>query len=341
MSMVRPNTFFSAVTPEWEISGQGTAKRAIVAEAKRLAELSPGKSVSEIASTWAQLVVLVALCLYLDAPWAYALGFVLIGARQYALLILLHDGSHCLLHPKRRTNDILTLWLLAAPCGSSYFNSRSTHLKHHRFLGDSVRDPDFFLYCSGQPAPKLRTGQFLWHFTKLLFGGQIAHTLFGNVDARSADATNDLGGKVRALFPVAVVQAGILALFTLAGHSLAYFFLWVLPLLTLAVLFNGARVFCDHANRIVRFDQPDALLISYFSNPVERFFFSPFHMNYHAEHHFFPYVPHYNLPKLRLILQGSPQYRDRIQWRRSYIAYMIDYLLGKDVAPAAVTLDKT
>jgi fatty acid desaturase len=49
-------------------------------------------------------------------------------------------------------------------------------------------------------------------------------------------------------------------------------------------------------------------------------------MNFHAEHHFFPYVPHYNLPKLRALLRATPEYRERIEWRRSYLGYMRDYL---------------
>ena len=254
-------------------------------------------------------------------------GYCQFVAIAYGLLILLHDASHGLLHPKRRVNDALTLWLLAAPCGSSFWNSRKTHLMHHRFLGDDAKDPDYFLYCSEAPAPKSRPGRFIWHFVKLVLGGQVVHTLFGTAASRAASQPSAaLGPKIRALLPVALAQLAILGAFTALGHPLAYFYLWVLPLITLAVLFNGARVFCDHSVPAGSATNAEALIVTYLSNPVERFFLSPFHMNFHAEHHFFPYVPHYTLPKLRALLHATPEYRERIEWRRSYLGYMRDYL---------------
>lgn len=303
------------------------ANRAIAAEARRLAELSPARSLFEIGFTWLQLLAIMAIALYAASAWVTALAIVLVGARQYGLLILLHDASHGLLHPKRRVNDALTLWLLAAPCGSSFWNSRKTHLMHHRFLGDEAKDPDFFLYCSEAPAPKSRPGNFVGHFAKLVLGGQVIHTLFGKAGgAAAAQPGTELGPKIRALLPVALVQLVILGAFAVAGHPLAYFYLWVLPLVTLAVLFNGARVFCDHSVPAGFATDAEARIVTYLSNPVERFFLSPFHMNFHAEHHFFPYVPHYNLPRLRALLHATPEYRERIEWRRSYLGYMRDYL---------------
>jgi fatty acid desaturase len=312
--------------------------KSVVAGARSLSRISVARSIRDIAMTWLQLLAIIAFAMYTDSPWVTALAVLLVGARQYGLLILLHDASHGLLHPKRRVNDAMTLWLLAAPCGSSYWNSRSTHLMHHRFLGNSARDPDYFLYCSEAPAPKSLPGQFVWHFVKLVLGGQVVHTLFGTSSGKSAvPATAHLASKMKALVPVAAAQSILLGAFALAGHPLAYFYLWVLPLITLAVLFNGARVFCDHSVPAGRAPDAEALIVTYISNPVERFFLAPFHMNFHAEHHFFPYVPHYNLPKLRAMLRNTPEYRNRIQWRGSYVAYMVGYLFRRRTGVPAST----
>lgn len=35
---------------------------------------------------------------------------------------------------------------------------------------------------------------------------------------------------------------------------------------------------------------------------------NPHHVAYHLEHHLFPAVPHYNLPKLHLALAADPRY---------------------------------
>jgi fatty acid desaturase len=319
-----------ATTGTLDRNAEGSpADHSVSVQVKQLARLSVSRSVFEIGFTWLQLLAIISICLYFQSLWLTAIGFLLIGAKQYGLLILLHDGTHGLVHPLRRWNDAITLWLIAAPCGSSYSSTRVTHLMHHRYLGDGQRDPDYFLYCAGEPQPKLTAKQFLGHFAKLLIGGQIVYTLFGSHNAGSM-LRRSLADKAKSLFPVAVMQTVILGAFTLAGHFMAYFYLWVVPLVTLAVLFNGARVFCDHSVHADASTSAEDILITYTSNPVERFFFAPFHMNFHAEHHLFPYVPHYNLPKLRAILQERPEYRQRIQWRDSYTAYMLDYLSGRD-----------
>ena len=296
---------------------------------KYLGKISVLRSLFHISFTWIQLSLLISACIYFDSIPLLLLGILLIGARQYGLLILLHDASHGLLHPKRHLNDSLALWLIAAPCGSSFVNSRSTHLMHHRFLGHLKRDPDYFLYSSGEPVPKQNFKQVLSHFGKLLFGGQIVHTFFGNMRARSEGLSKDIYLKLKALIPVVMMQGLVFYIFLIFDQPLEYLYLWVLPLVSVAVLLNGIRVFCDHSVPVGSSADPELLLISYQSNPVEIFFLSPFHMNYHAEHHFFPFVPHYNLPKLRALLKQNPDYWNRITWRSSYFAYMAAYLLPK------------
>jgi fatty acid desaturase len=128
--------------------------------------------------------------------------------------------------------------------------------------------------------------------------------------------------------PAALAQAGLVGIFWLAGSWTAYVWLWLLPLLTLTVLFNGVRVFCDHANLK---DEPGTerdRLVSYVSTRVERFFLAPFHMNYHAEHHLFPYVPHHNLPRLRAKLR-SAEPAAFVQWRGTYVGFLRRFLVAR------------
>jgi fatty acid desaturase len=306
------------------------------AAAKTLGTLSPWRSGGELASTWLQIVAALLVCLAYPGWLVWIVGFLFIGARQYALLILLHDGSHSLLHPSRRINDWISLWLIAAPCGSSYVNSRSSHLSHHRNLGSAVEDPDYFLYCSGSPAPKRTASALALHFVKLVAGGQVMHTLFSESRAGRAQGPG-LAKTVATLLPVLAVQLTLLGLFWWSGHVYAYFVLWLAPLVTLAVLFNGLRVFCDHATTAEAGESED-LLVTYVSNPLERFFVAPFDMNYHAEHHYFPFVPHYNLPKLRKLLLESAE-GEKLRRRESYTGFILQYLRrgrapGESAAPS-------
>jgi fatty acid desaturase len=304
---------------------RGTAPALTVQE---LAGPSTTRALLEAGGTWALLAVVIGGYVWHPRPWTYLAAFVLVASRQYALLILMHDAFHCLLHPQRRINDFVGAWLIGAACGSSYWGSRSSHLEHHRKLGDPS-DPEFFLYSSGPPRAKRGVGAFIRHFLRLILGEQILHTHLGPGSGQGVRTAGRLARALRKLLPVAIAQLILLCLFTLAGSWPTYFTLWVLPLLSLVVLFNGLRAFCDHANHTDEPEDEQHRLVSYLSNPLERAFVAPFHMNYHAEHHLFTYVPHYRLPVLRQRLMASQQYSATIQWRTSYLKFVKEFLRGQ------------
>jgi len=298
-----------------------------------LATLSPIHTYLEIAFTWIQILVIIGVTLAFDSPLATVIGAILVGIRQYALLILLHDGSHGLLHNVRKVNDQLSLWLLAAPCGSTFVNSRLSHLMHHRFLGNPALDPDYSLYCLGPPAPKHNLPGIIFHLVRLVFGGQIMHTLFQEKGRTKNETPIAVWiRKSQELLPVVLVQIAILFMFILANHSFGYLFLWVLPLVTVAVLLNGARVFFDHAHSSEGDCTNAAPLVSYVSSTVERLLLAPYNMNYHAEHHLFPYIPHYNLPRLRKLLLEDQKYRTLIHFRCGYFSYLLQHVRAQQVS---------
>ena len=309
--------------PEGDEQPGGEAPRRF--GAKEFAGLSTWRPLLEIILTWAVIVMIVALYLRYPSPVAFAAAFVLVASRQYALLILLHDSFHSLLHPSRRINDLLGALLVGAFCGSSFWPSRAAHLEHHRKLGEPD-DPEFFLHCAAAPNEKRSPAAFTRHFLVLISGRQVLYTYFGGDTSAAGSVLKRLRDALPRMLPVVGAQALLLALFVSAGAWTAYFTLWVLPLLTLVILFNGLRAFCDHANVS---DEPGAKehrLVSYISSPLERFFLAPFHMNYHAEHHLFPYVPHYKLPALRRKIMASPNHSSLVQWRRGYLSFAREFL---------------
>ena len=295
---------------------------------QELAGPSTTRGLLETGGTWALLTVLIGAYIWHPRPLTYLAAFVLVASRQYALLILMHDAFHSLLHPHRRVNDVVGAWCIGAACGSSYWGSRGSHLEHHRKLGDPS-DPELFLYSSGPPRAKRGLGAFIRHFLRLILGGQIFHTHLGPGTDQGLRMASRLARALRTLLPVAIAQLVLLCLFALAGSWPTYFTLWVLPLLTLVVLLNGLRVFCDHANQTDEPGDEQHRLVSYLSNPLERVFVAPFHMNYHAEHHLFTYVPHYRLPELRQRLMSSQQYSTTVQWRTSYLKFIKEFLTGQ------------
>lgn len=127
------------------------------------------------------------------------------------------------------------------------------------------------------------------------------------------------------ILPVAIFQLIFLGIFFACGSLLSYFVLWLFPLF-LTIIFNGIRVFCEHGNPADFPGEKAQRLISYTANAIELFFIAPFHMNYHAEHHLFPYIPHYQLSKLRDKIRMRSPLNQAIQWRDGYFSFLKHFL---------------
>ena len=89
----------------------------------------------------------------------YLLTVAFIGARQHALLILMHDGVHYRLFRDRRLNDWTAEIILAWPNLISARAYRRNHFAHHRYL-NTAQDPDW----------ARRQGDLSWVFP-MRFGG--------------------------------------------------------------------------------------------------------------------------------------------------------------------------
>lgn len=292
---------------------------------KEMGRLSSTRPLFEVGLTWGMIAAAIAAYLWHPRPWSFAVVFVAIASRQYALLILMHDAFHSLLHPSRRVNDFVGAILIGAPCGSAYWQAQSAHLRHHRKLGEHD-DPEFFLHCASQPRDKRGLAKLARHFLLLMLGGQVLYTHFAGESPAGESLFRQVARALPRIGRVAAAQLLLLLALSLWGSWTIYVGLWLTPLLSLAVLFNGIRAFCDHAN--VADDVPEEArrLVSYVSTPLERFFLAPFHMNFHAEHHLFPYVPHYRLPALRRVLKASPDHWAAVQWRSSYLGFVRHFL---------------
>ena len=292
--------------------------------AKRLGRRSRWRASFDLVRTWA--IIFLALCTFFALPsWGSALiVYVIVATQQYALLILMHDGQHYLLHPNRKFNLFISKWLIGAPCGSPFQYSQQQHLAHHRALGSATNDPAYQFYCFGEPSPKSSLGLLLWHFTRILVAGRVAYTLLGRKsDVMNSETEASVFKRLEKFGPIILIQIPIFMGFVASGFWWAYPLLWVLPLFTLVSFFDAFRQFAERACPV-----PDGsaktLLISTRSNLVERFFFAPFSMNFHAEHHFFPFVPYYRLAELSTSLRTTAK-GSEIQWRPSYLGSFLDY----------------
>src|SRR5262245_8006443 len=86
--------------------------------------LDPRRSARALAWIWVQIVALICGARFLLPPeyfwYVYVPLIFVIAGRQGALLQLVHEAAHGLLHPVRGKNDAISSWFCAYPIGITH-----------------------------------------------------------------------------------------------------------------------------------------------------------------------------------------------------------------------------
>jgi fatty acid desaturase len=289
------------------------------AELLPLTQLSTGKSLLAVAQTLA----LIAAALWLaiatwPSPWM-VLSVLVIGICQHGLFILAHESAHYRLFGKRRVNDIAGR-IVGTIGGVSMCTYRVTHRLHHNNLY-TEDDPDTAIH-GGYPRGKAYLANKLVRDVLGLNAYKTYAYFFGapaiNDDTRRVirpldDTSPELRAAARrdrwvvAGFHVAAPLAA-LALGGWRGLAM-YAVLWLLPLLTVLQPILRLRAIFEHG-AVDDLSSPltaarSNRTVGSFGGWVARLVLFPHHVNYHLEHHLYPAVPHYHLPRLHRLLQGK------------------------------------
>lgn len=294
--------------------------RGLAGEAGDLAVLSPGLiayNIGYLLLAWGIALGSIAMVWAYPRWYTIVLAFLIVSARQQALLNVEHECIHGKLVPSRRWNALIGRYLCAAPVGSPFSASRARHLSHHRLLA-TPEDPDRELH----DGPRQRTrGGLARHFIGGLLGGYAGMVLMGP----PTKARSDSAEARRDLLSLVIVQLVLAVGLTLASAWWVYPALWLAPLVTVTVLGHLVRSFVEHA--VTDREKPEHAnrLITIKSNWVERFLVAPYAMNYHAEHHLLPSVPAPRLIRLRgrLARRGD---LPPVLVRRSYVQALRRYV---------------
>jgi fatty acid desaturase len=246
---------------------------------------------------------------YLWLPFAVVAGFAVFNGT-----VLLHEVVHrtVLSQPKDGIYRVLGL-LYAVPSGISASQFIRWHLDHHAGLGSYEEDPKRH-YLS--PKINARWLKFLY-FTPALF------PIYFRAAAReTASYEPELRRRIarERLATIAFHLAVLAAIVLIAGWAIA----WKLYLVPVFFIFPIAFAL-NRLGQHYDIDPADpakwSTLVkgSWFWNTVYLF------SNYHLEHHYFPGVPFYNLPKLQRLL--VPFYEKRGMTMRSYGSLLWHYLV--------------
>ena len=282
-SVVPPPEVLPDVLPTERLLASGKPAPGLRTELRRIANV---RNIGSVLLTVGQPVVTIGAAAWLAHPLAYVAAFLLMGPAFARLAILGHEAAHRLLFSNRLANDVVGRWLLAYPSFTPFEAYRRAHFAHHReeFGPD---EPDLKLYNGYPITPasfwrKMRRdalGNTGWKNLKGLWYG------FKSPDARPV------------VLRILAAQAGVLAVFTLAGRPELYPLLWLGPFLTVWRVINRLRSIAEHGGMVASKDRRMT------THHVEqhwlpRFVMVPFNTGWHLAHHVDMGVPWRNLPRL-------------------------------------------
>jgi fatty acid desaturase len=245
--------------------------------------------------------------------WVYAVNitfYLLAAASLHGISLFTHEGVHGTLSARPWWNRALSI-ACAQPVLQNFSAYKVLHLKHHHHLGQEG-DPDHYAnYTSWTWL------EFLMHWGRLIIGYPAYITMIPILGYRHGNAS----ARRWIIFEVCL----LVALVTVAVIFVPWLWLlhcWLIPMLVINTMVNirgmSQHTFLEH--------QSDTILgtRSILTNPVTAFFMC--NENYHLEHHLYPSIPWYNLPRLHrllrdeLVARGAP-------FINSYFAFVREFFV--------------
>ncbi len=215
----------------------------------------------------------------------WGLGLTASALALNASFLVMHEGTHFLLSRDRARNRWLG-FLTGLPIFLSFTGYQVLHVRHHEFLGDP-RDPDDYSNYTGHPAK-------VWalHWLRLLFAGYLYLVLVPLLAWRHGKAEHRRH-MIREHLLLAAFYAAVFYLvpFRILAHA------WLIPTFIANFLVN-ARGLTQHSLATAE----DPLLASRSIRTRRWIAFLYLNENYHLEHHLYPAVPFYHLPRLHAML---------------------------------------
>lgn len=232
------------------------------------------------------------------------------GVALHAFGIFMHEAIHGNLFRSGRADRWagLALGLPVLVSASAY---RVTHLRHHRDTRGE-HDPDEFTNYFKNPR-LLEIAFYAWAVLGMVvFLVHVPLNAWRLGTVRDRRAIGLEYGVLALTLGTAIAAAAALEALPVLLHG------WLIPLLVAFAIVN-VRGWAEHMLTVP--DNPFTHTRTVTSNRLVSFLL--LNLNYHVEHHLFPGVPWYNVPKLHRLLE--PEYRRHgTPIYRSYVRFLVD-----------------
>ena len=280
-------------------------------ELKQVTSRNELKAASIVLFDWAVIIGLLVLAGLYPNPLVYLVVVILLGGRQMAFGVLIHETGHKTFFSSQRANEFVGTWLSGYWVFSDKDAYMQGHLVHHHATG-TPDDPDLKNYWD-YPVSQSRfsrkvtrdlTGQLGWRRLRSIY--------------RSLRRLDQLPVNIRrTLIRSLVCNLALLAICAAFGQAWLYL-LWVIAFMTSHMLIARIRQISEHAAVPDLYDlDPRKNTRTIYINPLERLLVAPHDLNYHLEHHLLPSVPIYRLRELHQLLLSRGYYKE-VDFPRGY-----------------------
>lgn len=291
-------------------------------EVKAVMQKSDLRAALEVLAMWLWIVFAFALVAVFPNVFTVVIALFILGGKQLACAILLHDCSHDSMFTSRRANQIVGNWLGAYPILQNLEQYRPYHREHHIYTGLD-NDPDVSL-TKGYPTSavsmvrkiardligatgiKAQIGVIAMHI------GLIKYNLGGLVERvkEKKNWKDTITNAFKNLWGPVTANAIMFGILYLTGHTWLYL-LWIGAMFTTYNFSLRVRSMAEHSMVEDR-QNPQKNTRTTHANFIEQMLFAPYHVNYHVEHHLCMGAPSYNLPKMHQILVAKGFFKEGV-----------------------------
>ena len=264
---------------------------------------------------WAMVIGLFVLAAAFPHPVTILLTVLLLGGRQMAFGVLVHETGHKSFFTSQSVNDFVATWLSGYWVFSDKDAYMKGHLVHHKDCG-TVDDPDlknFDAYPVSITSFKRKvirdiTGKIGWR--RIVSIG------------RSLYRFNELKPGIKKMLAGGIIcNLALLLALSVAGFAWLYA-LWVIAFMTSHMLITRIRQIAEHAAVPDHFDPDNRLNTrTIYISWLEALLVAPHGLNFHLEHHLMASVPIYRLRELHQLLLDKGYY-EGIEFPQGYLGLL-------------------
>lgn len=288
-------------------------------EIKALVQKSDWKASLEILKTWGWITMTFVVVAWYPSIFTIIPALFIIGGKQLACAIIMHDASHRALFQKNWLNDFVGNWLGGYPIFNDCHRYRPYHLRHHVNTGTS-KDPDLSL-TKGYPTTlrsftrkilrdllgatglKTQIGLFLMNTGYIEYTGS---GLIIKIDQKGRTNWDLIKSAFFYYYKPLLANLLLFGILWLCGTAWLYL-LWIGAMLTTYNFSLRIRSMAEHS-MVKDSNDPLRNTRTTYANWLEQLLFAPHHVNYHNEHHLLMTVPPYNLPQMHRLVKAKGFY---------------------------------